>query len=291
MFLHDARRFFLKNRHIADIAPLQLYCSGLIFAPTGSIIRKTFGTQIPKWISKLPKVRETWDAELEILEAHRRRVSSVAFSADGQWLASAGFCDTIDIWDLATGTIHQTFEDHGWVQSVSFSPDMRWLVSGSGKGIKVWDLATGMRQELGGHYWVESIVVSPDGQWLVSGSRDNTIRIWYLTTGTLHKTLEAIMTGLNQLPSHQMDSGWHLALLMKQSRSGTWLLALCTRLLRAIMVQLDQLPSCLMGHGWRLALMIRPSRFGIQPLASCTRPLRAIIALLNQLLSHQMENG
>ena len=32
-FLHDAKRFILKNRQIANDAPLQLYCSGLIFAP------------------------------------------------------------------------------------------------------------------------------------------------------------------------------------------------------------------------------------------------------------------
>ncbi|KAJ5855218.1 hypothetical protein N7455_009166 [Penicillium solitum] len=39
-FLHDAKRFILRNRQIADDAPLQLYCSGLIFAPQMSIIRQ-----------------------------------------------------------------------------------------------------------------------------------------------------------------------------------------------------------------------------------------------------------
>ena len=164
---------------MADIAPLQLYCSGLIFAPTGSIVRKTFGTQIPKWISKLPKVRETWDAELENLEFHSR-ANSIAFSADGKWLASGGFFDPIRIWDLATGTVHQTFEDYDWTYSISFSPNRELLVSGSSRGVKVWDLATGsLHKTLEGHDdLVKSVAISPDGQWLASGSDDGTIRIW-----------------------------------------------------------------------------------------------------------------
>ncbi|KAK5997958.1 Vegetative incompatibility HET-E-1-like protein [Cladobotryum mycophilum] len=41
-FLNDAERFILSFRPIIDAAPLQLYSSALTFAPTGSIIQKTF---------------------------------------------------------------------------------------------------------------------------------------------------------------------------------------------------------------------------------------------------------
>lgn len=41
-FLNDAKRFVLKNRHIADEAPLQIYCAGLVFAPWKAIIRTEF---------------------------------------------------------------------------------------------------------------------------------------------------------------------------------------------------------------------------------------------------------
>ena len=57
-FLQDARRLVLKTRHIADTAPLQLYSSGLIFAPTKSIIRQTFEKNIPDWINRLPEVEQ-----------------------------------------------------------------------------------------------------------------------------------------------------------------------------------------------------------------------------------------
>jgi len=58
-FLHDAKRFVLKNRQLADIAPLQLYCSGLLFAPRKSITRMKFEAELPDWIFQLPEVDET----------------------------------------------------------------------------------------------------------------------------------------------------------------------------------------------------------------------------------------
>lgn len=57
-FLHDARRFVLKFRQIVESAPLQLYASGLVFAPRKSKIRDVFSRELPKWISKLPKTDE-----------------------------------------------------------------------------------------------------------------------------------------------------------------------------------------------------------------------------------------
>ncbi|KAL5049415.1 hypothetical protein BDW71DRAFT_160417 [Aspergillus fruticulosus] len=68
-FFHDARRFILKNRHLAEIAPLQLYSSGLIFCPEGSITRGMFKDNLSTW-SRLPKVEEFWSAEQQTLEGH-----------------------------------------------------------------------------------------------------------------------------------------------------------------------------------------------------------------------------
>jgi hypothetical protein len=64
----------------------------------------------------------------------------VAFSRDGQRLASAGWND-VKVWDLATGRETLTLKGHsGPVECVAFSPDGQRLASASGDGtVKVWD--------------------------------------------------------------------------------------------------------------------------------------------------------
>lgn len=92
-----------------------------------------------------PRMEADWNACLQTLEGHGGSVTSVAFSADGQRLASGSRDKTVKIWDAATGACVQTLEGHsGWVRSVAFSADGRWLASGShDETVKIWDAATG----------------------------------------------------------------------------------------------------------------------------------------------------
>jgi eukaryotic-like serine/threonine-protein kinase len=78
-----------------------------------------------------------------------------------------------------------TFQGHeSRVNSVSFSPDGKWIVSGSAdKTIKVWDAATGVElKTLRGHeHHVVCAAFSPDGRRIVSGS--STVKVWDVATG------------------------------------------------------------------------------------------------------------
>ncbi|KAF5308966.1 hypothetical protein D9758_018970 [Tetrapyrgos nigripes] len=73
------------------------------------------------------------------------------------------------------------------VFSVAYSPDGRYIVSGSDDNtVRIWDVQTGHQygESFAGHTrWVRSVAFSPDGRHVVSGSDDHTIRIWDIQTG------------------------------------------------------------------------------------------------------------
>ncbi|KFY86462.1 hypothetical protein V500_07608 [Pseudogymnoascus sp. VKM F-4518 (FW-2643)] len=186
-FIYDARRFILKNRWIIEMAALQLYSSAIVFAPKTSIVRSIFKNQIPKWIGRLPKVPLTWSLELQKLEGHSDGVRDVAFSHDGQLLASASYDKTVRIWNPATGAELQKLESHsGWVRAVAFSHNGQLLASASDdRTIRLWNPATGAElQKLEGHSGeVTAVAFSHDGQLLASASHDETVRLWNVATG------------------------------------------------------------------------------------------------------------
>jgi WD40 repeat protein/tRNA A-37 threonylcarbamoyl transferase component Bud32 len=123
------------------------------------------------------------------LTGHSDWFLSVAFSPDGQTLASGSVDKTIKLWDVKTGKLRYTLRGHsGSVRSVAFSPDGQTLASGSGDWtIKLWDVKTGkLRDTLSGHSGsVCSVAFSPDGQTLASGSYDKTIKLWDMNTANL----------------------------------------------------------------------------------------------------------
>jgi WD40 repeat protein len=134
--------------------------------------------------------------EIRTLRSRARAVYSVAFSSDGQILASGNDDNTIKLWEVATGQEILTLKGHtGAVTAVIFSNDRRTLASASlDNTIRLWDVTMGRElHNLTGHLeLLTSIAFSYDGRTLVSGSADATVKLWDVPTGKELATLLAI---------------------------------------------------------------------------------------------------
>lgn len=110
------------------------------------------------------------------------------FSGNNQLATAVG--DRVIVWGLEDDSVLWESKPHGSVcYGLCFSPDPRWLATGSDDGtVRIWEV-TSCHGELpfrtfSGHQQnVVSVSFSPDGRRLASGSFDGTIRLWEVFEG------------------------------------------------------------------------------------------------------------
>jgi WD40 repeat protein/tRNA A-37 threonylcarbamoyl transferase component Bud32 len=138
------------------------------------------------------KTVQVWDATtgqcVFTYTKHDDWVTSVTWSADGQFIASGSADKTVQVWAaslLQKNSLQHTrvmYAGHsGEVTTVAWSSDGKYIASGSSdRTVHVWDAATGDHIfTCKGHAdKVHTVAWSPDGKYIASGSADGVVQVW-----------------------------------------------------------------------------------------------------------------
>ncbi|HLO83496.1 MAG TPA: serine/threonine-protein kinase [Nostocaceae cyanobacterium] len=175
------------GQEISTLTGHQLKIHAIAFSPQGNILASGSSDRT----IRLWSLQNFTNPELKnhpghkllgTLAGHTWAVLAVAFSPDGQILATGSDDNTIKLWEVNTGQLISTLVGHSWsVVALAFTPDGETLISASwDQTIKLWRVSTKAEiATLCGHGdSVNTIAVNPVDQLIASGSRDKTIKLW-----------------------------------------------------------------------------------------------------------------
>lgn len=185
---HGRKVTFIHHEGKTTEVSLPARVTALAWSPDGRLLAVAFGQPGKSGSIHIHTVGDDGQINSKVgpIAAHDDLIHALAFSPDGNTLASCSYDRLGKLWSVADGSLVRPLKDHSdAVYAITWSPDGRRLATAAAdRTVKLWDAATGQRLvSLNDPTdWVYAAAWSPDGRYLAAAGVDRSIRIWDVGT-------------------------------------------------------------------------------------------------------------
>ncbi|MDX2078493.1 MAG: WD40 repeat domain-containing protein [bacterium] len=187
VWLYDTANLDAEPRLLAD-ATQYGWISDVEFSPDSRFIVAGIGAEFAEASDGMVRLWDVQTGELINRFQHDATVWHVAYSPDGQFIATGARTGIVQIWHIQTGKVAQTLlgDEEVYITSLTYSPDGRSILASyvsdndAYDKIIVWNIFTG-EPFFEINHETNHAIYSPDGQFIATSGAD--LVIWDAQTG------------------------------------------------------------------------------------------------------------